>query len=402
MASKISLPNGCAMSTPSVNPKNWKTGGVSLLKKNWQIQYYFYSANKEERKLVAIKGMNEFDNLADRRAITKGLIIDEIEKNKSGYNPFTRTFVSQVDLNADLHPYLPFINAFRIAASKIKCTKKHRKELGWCINRLEKKVGKLGLRNVVIEQLTRRQLKQLLVACNLPDQYYNKYLSFLSSLFGELIEYECCDHNLVRDIKKRKITIRKREILSSEHHKAVMNHLHINHYEFWRYARIFLFSGARTTELFRVQVKDVAIENQEYNTTIAKGSNPHEVTKVILKEVVPLWSELLKNTKPNSYLFSNGLKPGDNSISPSQITRRWSRLVKKSDDIKDDDGNVIKITADFYSLKHSFLDSLSEEMAMLIASHTNSKTSAIYRVNKERNDRERLKNMKIENTFTEV
>ncbi|WP_181566770.1 tyrosine-type recombinase/integrase [Aequorivita sp. CIP111184] len=328
------------MSTPSVNPKNWKSGGATLLKKNWQIQYYFYSANNEKRKLVAIKGMNEFNNLEDRRAITQGLIEDEIENNKSGYNPFTKTFVSPVDINADLHPYLDFISAFRIAASKIRCTKKHRKELGICINRLEKKVAKLGLRKVVIEQLTRRQLKQLLESCNLPDNYFNKYLSFLSSLFGELVEYECCEHNIVRDIRKRKIIKKQREILSSEHHKAVMKHLYVNHYEFWRYARIFLFSGARTTELFRVQAKDVDIENQEYNTTIAKGSNPHEVTKVILKEVIPLWNELLENTKPNSYLFSKGLKPGIKPISSSQITRRWSRLVKKSDDIKDDDGNM--------------------------------------------------------------
>jgi len=58
MANKISLSNGCIMSTPSVSPKNWKTGGDALLKK------------------------------------TKGLILDEIQNNKSGYNPITKTFVS--------------------------------------------------------------------------------------------------------------------------------------------------------------------------------------------------------------------------------------------------------------------------------------------------------------------
>ena len=33
MADKILLPNGCSMSKPSVNPKNWDTGGKELLKK---------------------------------------------------------------------------------------------------------------------------------------------------------------------------------------------------------------------------------------------------------------------------------------------------------------------------------------------------------------------------------
>jgi DNA-binding transcriptional regulator WhiA len=71
-------------------------------------------------------------------------------------------------------------------------------------------------------------------------------------------------------------------------------------------------------------------------------------------------------------------------------------LVKNSNKIKYEDGNVVKITADFYSLKHSFLDSLPKNIAMLVASHTNSKTTAIYRVNEAKNQREELKNLKID------
>ncbi len=393
MANKISLPNGCTMSTPSVNPKNWKTGGKSLLQKTWQIQYYFYSENNLKKKLVVVKGMNGLASLEDRRIVTQGLLTGEIENNKKGYNPITKTFNKPIEFDKELHPFLNFIIAFRIAASKIQCTEKHKKEVGWCIDRLEKNVRKLNLGNVTIEQLTRRQLKQLLESCKLPSQYFNKYLSFLSSLFGELVEFECCEHNLIRDIGKRKITTKKRVILSPTHHDAVMKHLHTNHYEFWRYAQIFLYSGARTTELFRVQVKDVDIQNQEYITTIAKGSRPHETTKVILREVIHLWKELIQNAKPNDYVFSVGLKPSGSPILSSQITKRWSRLVKKSDCIKDLNGNVINVSADFYSLKHSFLDSLPEDIAMLIAQHTNSKTTAIYRVNSEKRSREVLKNL---------
>ena len=69
--------------------------------------------------------------------------------------------------------------------------------------------------------------------------------------------------------------------------------------------------------------------------------------------------------------------------------------MKNSEKIKDENGKVLKITADFYSLKHTFLDSLPREMAMLMASHTNSTTTAIYRVNEEKRTREILKNMKL-------
>lgn len=399
MSSRILLPNGATMTRPSVNPNNWKTGGLFLLESNWRIQYYYYP-QIGKRKLVVVKGMNTLKSLSERRLVTKALIEDEIESNKAGYNPITKKYEKEVDEEAELNPNLHFITAFRIASTKIQCSIKHRKEVNWCIDRLETKVAKFRLSNVVIDQLTRKQLKQLLESCELPDSYYNKYLSFLSRLFNELLEYECCPYNIVRDIRKRKLVQTKRETLTHEQHKSVMGYLKSNHYEFWRYARIFLFSGARTTELFRVQVKDVDIVNQEYNTVILKGVNPQEVTKVILKEVMPIWEELIKDANPTDYVFSRGLRAGANPIQAYQITRRWLRLVKNSDDIKDRRGNIIKVTADFYSLKHSLLDALPEDVAMKIASHTNSKTTSIYRVNSEKRNLEELKNLKLdENMF---
>ena len=201
MANKIFLPNGCSMSTPSVNPTNWKTGGVSLLKKAWRIQYYFYPEDGSKAKLIVVKGMNEYNDLIDRRRATKAIIEGDIEALKMGYNPILRKY-NNLNKNSELHPYLDFISAFRIAIAKIKSTEKHRKEMVICVNRLEAKVIKLRLQDVVIEQLTRRQLKQLIEACDLPNSYYNKYLSYLSRIFGELVEYECCDSNIVRDIRK--------------------------------------------------------------------------------------------------------------------------------------------------------------------------------------------------------
>lgn len=54
MSDKILLPNGCSMSEPSVNPTNWLSGGAALIKKPWRIQYYFYSPENNNGKLIAI------------------------------------------------------------------------------------------------------------------------------------------------------------------------------------------------------------------------------------------------------------------------------------------------------------------------------------------------------------
>lgn len=111
--------------------------------------------------------------------------------------------------------------------------------------------------------------------------------------------------------------------------------------------------------------------------------------------MIPLWREILKGTKPNDYLFSKGLVPGKVAINSYQVTIRWNRHVKKSDAIIDDLGKAIKVTVDFYALKHSLLDSLPMEVAQLIASHTNSKTTEIYRVNQAKRNRDILKEVEI-------
>lgn len=396
MANRILLPNGCSMSTPSVNPRNWKSGGNSLLKKNWQIQYYFYSDLTPKGKLIVVKGMNEFKNIKDRREITQSLIDDEIYNNQKGYNPILKKYFVEANFrDAELHPNLPFITAFKIALQKIDCTDIHRKQIEWAIKRIAKAATKFQYDRYTISQLKRKDLKRILEACKLTDSYFNKFRSYLSRLFSELLEYECCETNLIRDIRKKKVVKKQRNVLSLYHMAVVMDYLKDNYYEFWRYAQIFLYSGSRSSELFSVKKKDVSISDQEFKIVIKKGSYHKEATKVIIKEVIPLWKELLKQAKPNDYLFSKGLIPGPEQILANQITKRWYRLVKKSDRIVGSKGEKITISADFYSLKHSFLDSLPIETAQQIASHTSSKTTEVYQVNREKRLRDLLKDLDV-------
>ena len=154
---------------------------------------------------------------------------------------------------------------------------------------MEKQVAVLRMHRVTISQLKRVQLKSILDNMRMPDVMYNRSKEYLSSLFSELIEYDCCDTNLARDIRKRKVTRKQREILTPKDLEMVMNHLHTNHYEFWRYATVFMYSGARSTELLNLKVKDVHLKKQEFKITIKKGRGYKEVIKVIFGNVLHLW-----------------------------------------------------------------------------------------------------------------
>jgi integrase len=64
------------------------------------------------------------------------------------------------------------------------------------------------------------------------------------------------------------------------------------------------------------------------------------------------------------HLFSKDLKPGEKSIRPDQIGKRWLRHVKKP----------LGIDCDFYSLKHSnvteVVELMGERAAMKFTGHT--------------------------------
>lgn len=400
MAKRILLQNGCSMSTPSVYPKDWKTGGLQLLKKDWRVQYYFYDPQFEKKhpygKLIVVKGMNSYKTVPERRAATKIILQDEIDKIREGYNPITKRYsIENLPEDGTLHPDLYFVDAFYLALKNFNYTQRHVRNVKGYLNRIKEAAIKLKMTDVTIDQLRRRQLKSLLDYLNLPEYSYNKYRAYLSALFSELIEYECCETNLCRDIRKKKTITKKREILSPTEFKAVSKHLKSNCYEFWRFSQIFMYSGARISELMRLKKEDVDLGNQEYTAEIRKGGRIRFVQKVILKQIAPMWREVLESAKPGEYLFSSGLVPGEEKINPEKIGKRWKRWVKHSDEIKDENGNVLKISADFYAYKHAFLDSLPIETAKLLASHTTTETTSIYQVSREKRERDILKKLDV-------
>lgn len=410
---KILLPNGCSCSTPSVNPKDWKTCSKSALQKDWRIQYYFYDPNFPKPKTpIVIKGMNSFKDLASRREVTKALIDDELQALKDGYNPYLKKFTKEKPqtekpkMNRDLK----IIEAFRLAHEKIKGTPEYLDQVRYAINRFEKAINQLQLSEVTIYDFKRSQLKEALDYIDLTDNYYNKFKAYFSSLFVELIEYECCETNLTRDIQKRSIVKKQREFLEVDKLNLVLEYLRLNYPEFYRYGKVFFYSGARTTELFSVQLKHVRLEKQEYDLLIKKGKQYVWETKVIIQDAIPFWTEIVQKCKSkDDYLFSYGLVPGTEKNNSKQVTIRWRKHVKNKvafykdklyliDELKEKGiSDYESITADFYAMKHTFLDLLDSmnQDAMVMASHRKDNTTKIYTAGRERRKNESLKSIRI-------
>ena len=379
---------GCSYTKLWVSPANWQKATKKDLDKDWYVQCIFFDPRYEKKYPKGFpyrKKANKPQTIEERKALISFLLKNIPQQFNNGYNPITKKYMNLRD--EGLYPDLIFIEAFKRALEIKSGTKSHLYNIKRAIERLEEASEALGMQYIKIKDLRRVDLKRMLDWLQLPDKYYNRFVIYFSSLYRELIEYECCESNITRDIYPKKTFKEPRLVLEKNELDKIREHLEETHPEFYRYMMIFLYSGARNTELFRLQRKDVDLDKQEFVILLEKGGQYKRCTKVILSPSLEYWREVCEECQsPDDYLFSLNFVPSKKMGHTEIVTRFWKRNVK----------DKLGIEADFYALKHYMLDNLDSDTAMLLASHTNKNTTAIYQVNKAKKDREMLKQLKIE------
>lgn len=380
-ATSISLLNGCYYTGIKVTPQNWETPKADITK-TWYIWYRFTDPSQKEHPVytdgvrqVSMKGGNHLHTLTERRNYIKGLIEEEREMIEDRhYNPITECFMTP-STSPDytvLSPTTPFIKALeevlkhKSANKGIQNESERVKESDNYINMKSvlkyikmaaiavdydkipiKDISKFHIRHLLeetgkikqaIENKKRKHLRKEVWTNN----NYNSYRAHLMMFYTELDDWGAVDNNPVEKIKIKEHVPEERETLTEEQRQFIDKHLHEHHYEFWIFLNIFFLAGCRITEIMTVQGKDVDLENQKFKALRKKGQKVVVVDYVITNTALKYWRLVLENCKPEQYVFSKGLVPGDTQIDSNQITRRWKRHIK----------DKFEITADFYSLKH--------------------------------------------------
>ena len=403
------LRNYCSRTEVFISPKNFnELKNKADLEKDWFVECRFFDPNfnsKYPNGFQFRKRPQKQKTLSEQKKIIREYkTLMETYLDLQNYNPITKQFMT--DESGVLSPNMDFKTALFECLKKINGNSKHLYQVECCVKRFSKALDELSYSFINISDVKIYHIKNALEHIKLSNNYYNKFRSYLMSIFKELIEYGCIDQNPVREIRKKKCESKPRLIFSDDKLKIVFNYLKENYYDFYRYGKIFFYSGARSSELLRVQKKHVFIENQEYIVQIQKGREYVWVTKVITEESLRYWKEVISLCKTDEdYLFTTKQCPGPTPILPDAITRRWKRLVK-SKKLYDNDRNEIEVKEDFYSLKHLFLDKIEEKQqnneinnmvnfAQLAGSHTSKKTTGIYTTGKKKRENEILKRIRI-------
>ena len=401
-----SLPFDCSCTDVWVSPENWQTiTGKKAISVNWYVQCIFYDPLFKEKYPKGFpfrKKLNKFKTVEERKAAAKYLL-DEIPKlfEEKGFNPITKKLmiepVIEPQLNSELGPETPFLDALDFVYEKLDVADTTNNDIRLILIHFKKSAKQLRYDELVINDVRRKHIK--LVIDNLEKidgkfsgHKFNKYRGYLQIIFRELLEFEAVESNIITDIRKRPQIKSIRETLTQDERVLVNNHLINNFPNFWLFLMIFFHSGGRETELMSVKIGDVDIEKQKYKVLIKKGKQYVWVERVIKNCAVAFWKRAIFGGKKTDYIFSVGLKPGENKIRTQQISRRWRTHVKEK----------LNISADFYSLKHTNLDEtvalLSMKDAAAMANHKSIKMlENHYAIGESERQFERLK--LVENKF---
>lgn len=410
-AELIKLLNGCHRTGVYFLPKDCLDfTPKSEFPTEWAVECRFYDPKFKDKYPKGFQYRRKFSSdslqVLKRTAIMYKELM-EARLDNEHYNPISKSIMS----SQSLYPEMIFMNALWTVRDKMNYEEDYVKLSRQILNQIEAAIPELGYSELKIIDTKIFHMKNILEKIYTTESVFNKHRSCLKNMFDELLEYGCVEFNPVASLKKKVENTKERVVYKDEVIvSTVLQYLHDNYPTFYRYTNIFRYSGARSTELFRVQKKHVDIDNQEYRVLIKKRKKYEWVTKIIIPAAIPYWKQVLLECKDDDYfLFSEDLKPGLKQISSKQIQRRWRNNVKMSDDIIHPiTKKSIKVEVDFYTWKHLFLDKLDElqssaELAPIVpinlaqgmANHLSPETTGKYTLGKQNRNNEILKRISL-------
>lgn len=331
---RFPLPNGCSRSNLNVTPQNWQSPGAST-DINWFVSYRFY--DRDGSRHVFLRNMNKYKNLKTRQAVTKDIIKKELYLlERQGYNPILNKCVLEQDNDYVIHPDLEFSAALQKAFDMFEGESKV--DLKSSLKYIQMSIKNLKLDAWPVKDIKKRHILRILNNCKVvkeregkiwSNNQFNHYRTAIQIMYKIFVANDTVEHNIVEDVIIKKHAVKPRKVISREKLEMIDRRLHQNNFRFWLFIHIFFHSGARLTEMSRLQGENVDLERQSATYLVKKGSDWTWIIRPIPDEALKHWQIALQNCGPKQYVFSEGLVPGDKKICPSQYTRRWKTWVKK-------------------------------------------------------------------------
>jgi integrase len=329
------------------------------LNQEWFVSFRFTCEVRNQRKRFQFRmNINYHKTVKQRTEEGKAVVAILISALQEGWNPFDEsldTFLRKCDEPLTKVQQMTLGNALEFSLNKKSLAHKSRQDFSGVIRFFNAAAAKVGQGTLQISEVKRKHIKEIMdqVATDrtraigrFTPNSFNKYLEFLSALFGELVEWEAIEYNPIAGIR------RLQEIKTMPHipptpceRQAIRSHLVIRHPNFYRYLMVEFHAGIRPKEILGLQIKDFMKAEQKLRI---KAGKDHSKTKIerfhtIPDALMPYLLELELEQHPGDwFIFSHGFLPGAIRMHRNTATAWWTKTVQKE----------LGIKRTMYSLKH--------------------------------------------------
>ena len=155
--------------------------------------------------------------------------------------------------------------------------------------------------------------------------------------------------NSVVGIPTMTVEEKKREVIDPLSRKKIFEYFKEQDPNFLTLCMLIYFCFIRRTEITRIQVGDIQIQNGIILLPSKRTKNKKTQAVTIPKKLLLRLSEHVDGANTDDFLFSNNFLPGKNPIKPKKISDTWSAMRKILE---------LKSTYQFYSLKDTGITQL--------------------------------------------
>lgn len=382
---------------PKIAPANTTEKTVDHHCHVW-FRFYDYDrgkwSNPIRRKPFLSQPYSKRSHYLDLKALVKAI---EYKLTIEGWNPITgeyRNSFSDLSLDEQLQKIKQFTfnQAIDFAFEKKKTDWAPRTVFAYkgAIKYLKKAAGTMDLDIKPMADFKLSHFKALLEEVRRQQKFsskgFNKYREYLSSLVGEMIQWEILEINLVHHVKSKPVdktfahrppTTNERNIIISTIKKA--------HPDYYRFLAVLYGCTLRPEEITRLQIKHLHIKDGVFRLPASNTKTRMERAAIIPEWVLTVLMELnLHNYNPDFYIFSTFNKyrsflPGPNKMHVHSTQRLWKKIVKDGLGIDVSQYSLKKLAGDDMvrmqraEQAHQLLDLPREMMG-----HTSEKMTGVY------------------------
>lgn len=303
----------------------------------WYIEYYAWNPRKGP-KLQRVRHriqriLKKYKSQADKKAMAMKMVMHINDQLRSGYNPFYE--------KNEINGFAKISEAF---ADYLKVYQKNRRKTSvvWAqgmIKRFEKwlsdRYPEIIYIALVDKDVAIKYIDFIYIECDTQKRNRKNNVDFWTTVFTWLKNRGYVKKNPFLAVERIKVDPdEKRKIrtpIEKDSRKAIIDFFGENYPGFLYVINYLFVCMIRRTEMTKLRVKDVSLEDQTIfiSSTIAKNRRSRFAT--IPDTFMPFMKKLrLGKRNPEHFLVSKNFTPGLHPIKPKRISTVWALMRKKT------------------------------------------------------------------------